>query len=60
MEEQLRKVTIIYYNDISLELMHEVKCCRQNQNGRVIIPDEFKKDKSIIAVCDAETYKMSG
>lgn len=54
METSLRKVTIIFYSDISLELMHEVACCHQNKNGRVVISDEFKKDKSIIAVCDGE------
>lgn len=54
MEKMLRKVTIIFYSDISLELMHEVKCCPQNDNGRVIIPEEYKQDKSIIAVCDGE------
>ncbi|MEW6991374.1 TIGR02922 family protein [Colwelliaceae bacterium 6441] len=50
----LRKVTIIYYSDLSLELMHEVANFEQNINGRVVIPKEFKKDKSIIAVCDGE------
>ncbi|WP_206484405.1 TIGR02922 family protein [Thalassotalea sp. G2M2-11] len=54
MEQDLRQVTIIYYSDISLELLHEVKFCRQNANGRVIIPEEFKRDKSIIAVCDGK------
>jgi len=54
MKKRLRKVTIIYYSDISLELMHEVTCFPQNENGRVIISDEFKKDKSIVAVCDGE------
>ncbi|MCO4798903.1 MAG: TIGR02922 family protein [Colwelliaceae bacterium] len=54
MESELRKVTIIYYSDLSLELMHEVATFPQNKNGRVIISDSFKKDKSIIAVCDGE------
>lgn len=51
---ELRVVTIIYYSDISLELMHEVQTLPQNKNGRVIIPDQFKVDKSIIAVCEGE------
>lgn len=54
MESELRKVTIIYYSDDSLELMHQVKEFPQNQKGRVIISEEFKKEKSIIAVCDGE------
>lgn len=54
METLIRKVTIIYYSDLSLELMHEAACFPQNDNGRVVISDEFKKGKSIIAVCDGE------
>jgi uncharacterized protein (TIGR02922 family) len=50
----LRLVTIIYYSDISLELMYEVCTFSQNANGRVIIPGSFKEGKSIVAVCDGE------
>lgn len=53
-DKLLRKVTIIYYNDNSLELKHQVAVFPQNAQGRVIIPDSFKIDKSIIAVCDGE------
>lgn len=49
-----RKVTVIYYSDNSLELLHEVETFLQNEQGRVIIPESFKEDKSIIAVCDGE------
>lgn len=49
-----RKVTVIYYTEGSLELKHDVETFKQNLNGRVIIPDNFKEDKSIIAVCDGE------
>lgn len=51
-ETEDRLVTILYYNDISLELMHEVQLLPQNKHGRVIIPESFKVDKSIVAVCD--------
>lgn len=54
METTIRKVTIIYYRDVSLELMHETVCFPQNNNGRVIISEEFKQGKSIIAVCEGE------
>lgn len=47
--EQL--VTVIYYSDTSLELLHEVLTIVQNEDGRVVIPQEFKTGKSIIAVC---------
>ena len=47
-------VTIIYYCDSSLELKHQVLTLTQNASGRVIISDKFKKNKSIVAVCDGE------
>ncbi len=53
-EVKERLVTIVYYSDISLELMHEVHTFPQSKTGRVVIPDNFKVDKSIIAVCDGE------
>ena len=53
-DQDLTTVTIIYYGDNSLELHHEVKNYPQNGAGRVIIPQEFKEDKSIIAVCLGE------
>jgi len=49
-----RKVTIIYYSDDGLELHHEVNVFKQNDDGRVVIPQAFKEGKSIIAVCDGE------
>ncbi len=49
-----RKVTVIFYSDEGLELLHEVKTFEQNEHGRVVIPDSFKEGKSIIAVCDGE------
>jgi uncharacterized protein (TIGR02922 family) len=52
--KNLTTVTIIYYEENLLELMHEVKIYPKNQYGRVIIPQEFKEDKSIIAVCLGE------
>jgi uncharacterized protein (TIGR02922 family) len=56
-EEQL--VTILYYSDISLELMHAVLRLPQNQKGRVVIPDSFKTDKSIVAVCEGEVFILN-
>lgn len=45
-------VTVIFYDNESLELQHKVQSFPFNQNGRVIIPASYKVDKSIIAVCD--------
>jgi len=53
-EKSQRQVTIIYYCDVSLELLHETHIFAQNEQGRVILPAEFKEGKSIIAVCDGE------
>jgi len=53
-DTKLRTVTIIYYCDNSLELMHHVGAFPQNESGRVIISNEFKVEKSIVAVCDGE------
>jgi uncharacterized protein (TIGR02922 family) len=52
--DKLCTVTIIYYNDESLELEHEIKQFSRHNNGRVVIPDSYKKNKSIIAVCEGE------
>ena len=49
-----RTVTVIYYLEGSLELLHESGTFDVHTNGRVIIPDGFKKNKSIVAVCDGE------
>ncbi len=48
------KVTILYYRDDSLIMEHEVKNYPKNAHGRIIIPQEFKEGKSILAVCLGE------
>lgn len=53
-DNEKRTVTVIYYLEGSLELKHDICMFDNNANGRVVIPDDFKKDKSIIAVCDGE------
>lgn len=47
-------VTVIYYNDTSLELLHEVKTFTKSEEGRVVIPKAFKEGKSIVAVCEGK------
>ncbi len=54
MLQNLTKITIIYYHDESLELLHEVKLVPKNQHGRTVIPEEFKKGKAIVAVCKGD------
>jgi len=37
-----------------LELNHTVKEYPKNESGRVVIPQDFKEGKSIVAVCLGE------
>lgn len=50
----MKEVTIIYYGEESLELQHSVETFPQLQSGRVVIPESYKQDKSIIAVCEGQ------
>ncbi|KGJ93378.1 TIGR02922 family protein [Thalassotalea sp. ND16A] len=54
-----RTVTILYYDINSLELKHEIASFPQKDQGRVIISDQFKVGKSIIAVCDGEVTVLN-
>ncbi len=49
---KIKEVTIIYYSEQSLELKHSVESFSQLNNGRVVIPESYKENKSIIAVCE--------
>ncbi len=53
-EQDFSQVTIIYYHEHSLELLHLVSYFPKNQNGRVILSNVFREGKSIIAVCEGE------
>ncbi|MEW6999623.1 TIGR02922 family protein [Colwelliaceae bacterium BS250] len=53
------KVTIFYYDLTTLALMHSVETFPRIGNGRVIISDEFKKNKSIIQVCEGEVIVLN-
>jgi len=53
-EKESKIVTIIYYSNNSLELLHDIKSLVQDPNGRIVIPKNYKKGKSIIAVCEGE------
>ncbi|NMP15584.1 MULTISPECIES: TIGR02922 family protein [unclassified Thalassotalea] len=54
-----RKVTILYYDITSLQLKHAIETFPQKDGGRVVIDEEFKKGKSIIAVCDGEVTVLN-
>jgi len=57
--KELSQVTIIYYHEQSLELLHLVNYFPKNKHGRVILSDAFKEGKSIIAVCEGEINIMN-
>ncbi|MDN3652034.1 TIGR02922 family protein [Thalassotalea ponticola] len=48
------QVTVIYYETVSLELLHEVVDFEVNEQGAVIVPPEYQQEKSIIAVYEGE------
>jgi uncharacterized protein (TIGR02922 family) len=54
MQNDLTRVTIIYYDNKSCKLLNEVSSFPRTQGGRVVISEECKKDKSIVAVCLGE------
>ncbi len=56
----MKKVTIIFYDDESLMLKHFVgRFPLSSATGRVILPDDFKEGKSIIAVCEGDVNIMN-
>lgn len=52
--QEFTQVTILYYEDDSLIMEHEVKRYPKNSAGRVVIPADFKEGKNILAVCLGE------
>lgn len=57
--KSLKKVTVIYYDDDSLILKHQVGRFPTYKTGRVILPTSFKEGKSIIAVCEGAVNIMN-
>lgn len=51
---EIEVVTIIYYCDSELELKHQVCKIEKSELGRVVIPEELKKNKTIVAVCNGD------
>ncbi|TYK65882.1 TIGR02922 family protein [Colwellia echini] len=54
MEQAKRKVTIIYCCDNDLALYRKTQSFNLNDYGDMIIPQEFKRGKTIVAVCAGE------
>ncbi|WP_157726616.1 DUF2375 family protein [Thalassotalea crassostreae] len=53
-DNQSKRVTIIYYDIETIELKYYIGNFPVKAQGRVLIPDSFKDDKSIVAVCEGE------
>jgi uncharacterized protein (TIGR02922 family) len=54
MTEAKRKVTIIYCCDNDLAMYRKTQVFNLNAYGDMIIPQDFKRGKTIVAVCDGE------
>ena len=52
--EAKRKVTVIYCCDDDLALYRKTQSFNLNAYGDMIIPLDFKRGKTIVAVCDGE------
>jgi len=48
MQANLTPVTIIYYHEKSLELRNELRSFPMTLNGRVVIPEVFKKENQLL------------
>jgi len=54
MSNAKRKVTIIYCCDNDLAMYRKTQVFNLNAYGDMIIPQNFKRGKTIVAVCDGE------
>ena len=54
MSEAKRKVTVIYCCDNDLAMYRKTQVFNLNAYGDMIIPQDFKRGKTIVAVCDGE------
>ena len=51
------KVTVIFYQEGSLELQHELVECQHDAQG-IGLPLSYRQDKSIIAVCEGDIHVL--
>ncbi len=54
LHDPVTQATLIFFEDDALDLRHETHNFNRSESGRLIIPPELKKGRSIIAVCDGE------
>ncbi len=60
---EIKKVTVLYYKSSNTNpkctLCQKVMMCPVAPTGRIIIKDEFKMNKSIVAVCEGEVNLLA-
>jgi uncharacterized protein (TIGR02922 family) len=54
MTDTTRKVTVIYRCDDDLSLYRKTQSFNLNVYGDMVIPHDFKRGKTIVAVCEGE------
>ena len=54
MSEAKRKVTVIYCCDDDLAMYRKTQSFNLNAYGDMFIPQDFKRGKTIVAVCEGE------
>ncbi|MDN3652035.1 DUF2375 family protein [Thalassotalea ponticola] len=53
-DNKTMNVTVIYFDSDTLELKHHIGEFPVLAEGRVVLSDQFKNGKSIVAVCEGE------
>lgn len=56
---KMQLVTVLYYTESDLRLCDQSLTLEESENGRVIIPAEFKVGKQIVAVLEGECRLLS-
>lgn len=54
MSEVKKKVTVIYCCDEELTMYRKIQNFKINAYGDMIIPQDFQKGKTIVALCEGE------
>ncbi|MFD2166520.1 TIGR02922 family protein [Thalassotalea euphylliae] len=54
MPSKHQQVTVFYFDDNDLQLKHHIGNYRCSDSGRVVLPNAFKEDKQVIAVCEGK------
>ncbi|REL29756.1 DUF2375 family protein [Thalassotalea euphylliae] len=53
-------VTVLYLDNNDVQLKHHYGRYPRRDNGRVVLPNDFKQNKQILAVCKGMVTVLSG